>query len=386
MDDVFWPQMTEGFKETIGFYTDVEQAQDGTELRVAARSHPITDFELTFDLMTQEKVNFARALMFKRFATTALVPMMHTAVKLDATAALGASALVFENEFCDVRNADQVLLFDRSTYEIVTCNVASATGCTLTTTLVSEWTEGAWVCPIRALIPRSTVTMSRMPVDGVGQMQFRATEQPVKDPFLSPYNARAFGTYNSLPLVDQRPQGTSFDDAMNAGLKITDFGNSLSVISDWLRPKLTFNFNWRVERTAADRGRWLTLFDGLKGSRGSFYMPSWREDILRTTTPAMGATSFVAADDLYSSVYSTIFPRIFIETDAGLHPCQVTSAVPTLGKDTITFTPALPTGTGWETVRKVGLLYLVRVDRDEFEFEHFDLETTLSLSLITVTA
>lgn len=383
MLDVLWPQMKEGLKERWEWSTDVLTANDGSEERTATRSHPLKAFTVTFQYRDTAKANFIRAIAFKQAGVEIKLPMMQRAVRINEP--LAETIIAFDNEYCDVRNGDEVLIFDVDSVEVGTVVGVSAAGCTLSTGLTADRSY-AWLCPVRALVPRNVLTMKRVSVDAVGEATILLEEASAVDPVKSPYNADTFATFSSKLVIGDRPVGKAFDERVLSGAQVTELANHLDVRSDWLRSKIAFPFTWRLDRTADAVGKWIDLLDDVKGSESLFYVPSWRADFNLYTNPTAGGTTFVCEDDIYSETYEGHIPTIFIETEAGIHYATVSNVTTGTGRDTITFTPALPGGAGWGTITKVGFLYRVRISDDAAEFVHYDQESFLTLNLVTATA
>lgn len=380
MLDVLWPQMSEGLKERWEWATDVIGANDGSEERTAIRTNPLRTFEVAYTLLDEGDLNFVRAMAFKQQGTTVKLPLMQRAVRITASAT--ATALTFDNEYCDVRAGQEALVFDQNSYEKVTIDTVSATGCTLTTGLVSTW-ENAWFCPVTTLLPKSILTLKRASVDAVGDATITLVDEQPVDPVLSPYNADTFGTYSGKLVVDERPIGAEFDEQIMTGAMLSSFDNQFSIRSDWLRSKINTELTWQLDRTAAGIGKWLNLLDTVQGSETSFYIPSWRADFSVLTAPVPTGTTFVCSDDIYSSAYNGDFTSIFIETAGGTHYASISGVTTSGGQDTITFSPALPSGTGWSTTTKIGFLYRARIADDIAEFTHYDLLSFLTFKLMT---
>ena len=184
-------------------------------------------------------------------------------------------------------------------------------------------------------------------------------------------------TYQSKPLLEPRPwlqggQVERFDGGTRdfdpgpayGGGPLRESGFSVADIPQGRR---------FVSLDYAERQYWRKFFDTVKGRRGSFYAPTWRDDLPVHEQPAGGSTyiDVVNCPDFDARWYSggSAHQDIQLETDAGVLQRRVTSVIDNGdGSIRLNLDSALPGGL--TQVDVVSFLELSTLGSDDIRWTH----------------
>lgn len=373
--------------EELEWSTDVQVADDGSEVRICLRDEPKRTLQYKYVFSEEDEI---RAVRYEVFASTDrpfVLPFWHHASKLLQPLAIGGQNVAVALDRTELRAGCDAILFDRrGRVEAVTVAGVLAAGVTLNAPVASRWPAGAMIAPAWPMLAGNGITISRFPLAG-GTMTLNARDANFMVPFLNPKNVAQFVTFSGLPVIPYNAIGSNFDESYQNGSSVTDFGGVPFMRVPWNRQAITFGRTFLCNRVF-NRSAWQwwnKFFDYMKGSFKAALLPTWREDFEVAIRPVAGGNTMQFEGAEYAEAF---FPfeafRFFaIRSRTGLHYAKASNCVVNAGRSIVTFAPPLPAGQ-WADEQLVSLMIKVRIADDKVSCEHSALQTRVSLNLRTV--
>jgi hypothetical protein len=362
-------------------------ADNGKEQRISLASLPKRSWSGSFFFNDQGEIRRHVATMFHKFSTSFNWPLWTEQTKLKAAVAIGANALVCNTTRSDLREGALAILLEGTKYEVVTVNAITSDGFTIVGTLANAFSERARVCPIVPVYSASNAAIIRKTSNDYAQVNFSFYEYGFQDPFLTEAATQTLEMFAGYPVLNKRAFGTDFQETLITGLEATDYGGQPSLRSRWDNSQFGRALSFLCNRTfnPDDWAWWKTFADYCRGSTNPFFMPTFRPDFEIHTAAVGGGSTIVIADTAYSTVFQgkEAFGTIAItKPDGTQHFATVTGVATALGRDTLTFSPALPAGT-W-TGQTLGLLLKCRIADDTVSTLHSASHSVVTINLRTV--
>jgi hypothetical protein len=370
--------------------TDLLVSQDGTEQRINLSEYPKRSNGGTYKLDDALKINQYIRAMVEAKGGALDVPFFQYSARLTADAGPTDTALAFSARDTQIADGDYILLYEDSetSTQLIQIDTVGASSSSLVTPLGLSWPAGTLVCPVHSCVARSGLTLERRNPDNWGTIDFMGVEAGFHTPFLNPYNTASLNLLGGYPVLDvSTPVGDKFRDQWVDGSELYDYGGVVQVRSPWQRTKTVFERAFRVPRAndLSDWEWWFKFADTIRGAWQPFWLPSYRPDFTAVVAPAPGGTTMTLDGHHFRDF---CFPfaglkGLFIETDAGTHFALATAAVGSGSNDAVTFSPALPVGSGWATNQKIGLLYMCRIQDDKMVWQHQSAHSYVQLNILT---
>lgn len=369
------------FKQTFEWKTVVRRALDGTETRASLRQKPREIYEVEY-LLDDEDMRRLAADLRNDLGYTWKLPLWHEPYHTTTEATSGGSTVDGDFADHDLDYASTIYIQPpRGSGEFKT--LSGVSGSTLT--ISGSWGE-TWPAKSRIFAARSCVRPDRGSINraqvNAGRLGLKLIANEVNQ---IGGTGASVDTYNSLPLLDQRPVGDQFQESYDGGLTLLDGGAGLLDVDTYrshasvLRPRTYFI----KDRDALQW--WEAFLDQVVGQREPFYAPTWAPDLVLDSQPGSGASSIdvdVSVTDYDDEWWSSAFRHIQMETDTDGEVRREVTAVGAAsgGVRTLTLDSALP-ASGGLTVSRVSFLELSRLGSDSVTFEHLGPFSTVSLSL-----
>ncbi len=363
------------YTEKLQFLTDVIEHEDGSEQRIAARKNPrqIFEWDVRMDDGTFDNSRFD-TLMFDWQSRTWGVPMWHEGTELTVAAAAGTLTItVGSTADADYRVNGLVMIFtDASTFDVQTIDSFTATTITLKNVTLETHAIGADVAPMRTGNLEKTVGTTRWTSgDQNVKLRFR-----ILDNDANLEDTSGFPQYNSKVLLEDcnvMRGGTKQHSLLreiilidnNTGLTFQDspWDNGMSAYP------LTLRANSKAELWSL-RG----LLHALRGRQISFYVPTFRQDLIPNQALATASQDLNMVNIGYVQFVRERQPkdRIWLrKTDGTTITRNVTSSVEV---DSITETLVMNTTWGEDIaladIDRISYLEEVRFDTDELEIRY----------------
>jgi hypothetical protein len=367
--------------------TDVILKDDGTEQSIELSDLPQRLFRTSFVYDDVDELRRDMALTLA-FGQPFDAPLWQYQTKLKAPAAMAETVLSILASRTDLRVGDDLYIFDKDGGEVRTIDALASNSVTLTAGLSRAYGTRAAVCPVRTLYSAGNAALDRLNPDRAARASWTLREVYFNDPFVHEFNEATLTMLGTLPVLEFRPIGTEFNEGVDTGAEVMDFGGALDIRDRWTSPKQNFARRFKSDRVfdPDDWDKWRVFADYAKGSCNPFYLPTYREDFGLVTPPALGGTTLVFEGALYRTDYfpHEAFKGVAIYTSAGVHYATVTNAINSGGNTQITFNPALPGSAGWNVGTTASLLLKCRIADDRISCNHFPLHTDIELNLRTV--
>lgn len=363
------------YRETLGFLTDIIEADDGTEQRIALRKNPRQFFEWnvaldsgTFD---QSRTN---ALLFDWQARTWGVPVWHEST--DLTVASLASATTFNvssTANADYRVGSLFMVYeDSQTFDVLEISALTATTITAASGAANAYSAGAYVTPLRQGNLERNVSSSRFrSMDQTLQLRFR-----IKDNDANLADTSAFGTYNSKVLLDSCnvARNGSVAESFTTALIVID-NNTGQVFQDptWTRGKRGTTLTLSAH-TKAEVWDLRELMHAIRGRQISFYVPTFAKDLLPDNDLTSGSPDLDVVNVGYVQFIQDRQPKNHVWVrllDGTTYTREVLSSVETTStRETLTLDANWPGNIAQADIDRISFLEEVRFESDEIQILH----------------
>lgn len=375
-------------KETWSWLTDVIVSDDGTEQRIAVRDYPRRTMSQTIKFDGEQTLQEQMALMFGQFAGPVLMPLYQYQTRLKADINPGDTIIYLNTDRTELRQDGYIFLSGRSGSQLVRIVSIAPDSVTVDTPLAFAFTTRAIAMPAVEVLSANNASLKRATVDNVGTIDLSLQEVKPQIPFRRNTNATVFETYDGYPLMTSRAIGTEFAQSYDTGAQFVDYDTgNIEIRSTWKHSQVQFERSFLCHRVfdPASWDWWKAFGDYTKGSQKPFLIPTHRPDMKIVVGPIQnGGTMEVKGSDYGVTFFPhDPFKRLAITTKAGIHYTTVQSVTNVAGNDVIQFSPALPSGEGWETDQTISFLLKVRIAGDKIDLEHHPLHTFVGMTIRT---
>lgn len=379
-------------REKWSWLTDVRVAQDGSEQRIGLREVPrrslSTDlrFESESELRQQYKTLFsARGRLF--------IPYFQYATITTAQSDIGTSTVYFDSSYLDIRDGDYVLFVKNGVQVLAQIDTVGALSSTLLDPLTTQIDKKSQVIAVFPSILPNNLSLQRPAVNRVGSLSLTSNASAPRVTHQRPGNTATLESLDGYYILERRPLADGdVSHTFDTGQEILDAQTGLfTVETSWNFTPVETPFAFQVRRIGSDAcsgttgpeemDYWRLFTDEMKGSLNNFLLSTYRPDLIVEGSVGDGATSLVISGADYADVFWPVKAYRYFEfvTNAGIHRAEVTASSKNLdGNSVVSFTPGLPTGTGWNVVQYVSYLLKQRIVGDEVELEHRSLDTIIS--------
>lgn len=361
--------------ETLEWYTQVLEAVDGTEQRLSMRKCPRQIFNLSFKMEDDATRRFFQSLIYGFQPGTMGVPIWSDARLLTQGITASDTTIYLNTRHADFRAQSLILIWkDANNYDALEVSTVNADSLVLSSGVLNDYAIGeTLVMPLRVGLTDQTVRVDKHPVnlDEV-QMQFVVTENDVDladDSFYSKHNG--FVLLDDANLLQS---GGTLDDSFLR--KMGRLDNLLAAplqYSDWNSSRFTTTKAW-VCNTSEQIWRVRQLVHALRGSQVSFYLPTFRHDIVVADNLAVGSFLMDIEWIGYDSLIQATEPNasLWIElVDGTILTREVQSSdVLSATVERLTVDVSWPSTITPAEINRVSFLRLCRIADDRVQFKH----------------
>lgn len=377
-------------KETWEFLTDVIQAYDGTEQRIALRSKPRSDIRFTVQILDLVQRREQYNILYNSTGRKAVIPLYHHGINLTQDSPIGTSRLYFESNLTQIIEGETITLIEARTEQVVigTVDTVFADGCSITGSLGQNVGKGWFVYPSISVYLKENTGLDMSSITGeltiIGE-----SSNPI-----TPVRTNASPTitsFNGLPVLNRRPL-IKADELFDIRKEIIDNDVGLPQLIRYKDPHPTIKGTrkWLVDRYDGESEDYFRkFFDDQKGAQKAFYMPTWLPDLTLAQgfTPSISSGLLVINEQDYLVNY---FPYntwkcIAIEYEnlaTTYHEVQSATQLPD-GTVSLVIDPILSSDPEVVNITRISYLMRVRGD-DRFVREHFHRKSIYTWKFITV--
>jgi hypothetical protein len=359
--------------ESMIFLTDVLD-KAGKEQRIRLRKNPraiLSHRYLIDDDRRRSEID--RKLAAAQTAQWGC-PLWEHEVRLAVAASAGSSTItVNSTEFRDYRVDGLVLIFvPDGDYEIRTINSLTSTTLTLASGLSASYPVGARVVPVVPARLRPNLEGARYPVN-LGELNI---DFEVLDNDVDIAETSAFSSFNGKVLLDDfNAQRTTTRDGLATTFYEVDSQTGVRYITPFeprsrnTRSKSFFAIGpearWNVRR----------LLHALGGRHISFYLPTFREDLVLSDALVSGSDKMTVFWSGYLQDVNVQEPNAALRVelnDGTTYDRTITSAseAPDQSTETLTLGDTWPSDVAIEDVARIMFLQKVRFDSDTIQIQH----------------
>lgn len=367
------------------WYTDIIEAASGNEQRIAARDAPRQKFTLRF-VKEDEDISYLENTLWGWQENVWGLPIWTDYTALSSAAVAGATTISVEatgeRDFRAGSNELALLWVDEQTVEAV--EVVSFTDTTITVSqpLLSSFSEGTLVMPLRlAKMPagykQSNPNYGAKIFEGIWQV----TNPSNYENAASPQPIFEAGTYRGLPVWDIFTDYlvTSGNYAINESKDIRVFGDNLGKYSTMSNRKYPRNQVSGVSLAAYGRSefyRMRAFIHALRGRQRAIWVSTGREDFTIESVDTTGSTDITVNDVNYSTLVfdSVNGPKTrqdieIVYADGTIDRRRIINAVVTPGvREVLTLDAGISQGT--DNAVRVSYLVKRRLSSDRVTLEH----------------
>lgn len=375
--------------ETWSWLTSVNIKDNGKEQRSSLRDIPRKrlrfDFVILGDLSRREVFD----ILWKYQGREFLYPHYHLSTYVEPTSQ-GSTSLVFNPAYTDVRDGEQLAIYDShtETTRYVSVDVVTPTGADLVEPLEFDVGPACLVCSVSTFHLPSSYGLTMDMVSGSSQITLEATESR---PLQRTDGSGLLTYYDGYLVLDKRPMnGVEEGYDKNVNWVDNETGHLLPM-TKW-RPAFSSGKRSYLFDRRESMDYWRAFADQARGRFKSFIMATFFDDLPLTEVPALGTTELVSSniqanEYLYTRVYryiriervdgSVIFRRVVDKKliyDANGDPVALR----------LMLNASIGSAAGNNQIKMVSFAPLTRLDSDEVSLSHGDIDTTISFATRTI--
>jgi hypothetical protein len=363
--------------ERLSWLTDIIEALDGREQRIALRKHPRQSFEVSYLLDGNDRQRM-QALLLDWTDSTFGFPLWHERVFL--TAAVSAGATTYQVTGADVVDFRvgglAAIIQDNATFDVIRITALTATQITAADPSVNGYSINTRIVPLR------TAILVKTPV---GQRYLNKLEEFKLTFDVSDNDTGAvvgsttpgwWTTYNSRVLFDDPnvvAGGTMREEFPRRVYRIDNNTGKVTQTSIWDRSKHGFEKGF-VLRNRADIYTFRKLLTALCGKQKAFYIPSFAEDLTVAANIGIGTSTLDVTSLQYVRFVLNRLPmkvfRITFTDGTSLVRSVSSSATVSTTVERLTLDTTWPANRTIAEVSRVEFYELVRFDSDEVQITY----------------
>jgi hypothetical protein len=368
--------------------TTIQTDIEGGEKRSAIQTWPRIKLESKIQLVDRNEKSFINAHFFRSIDDFWSIPIVSDKTTLTSQAAAAQAILaIAETDYRHFYAGRELILVDPDdweSYEVGTIDsVDSSTQITLSGNLSSTWPAGTWVFPLyKCRIPYEETIDSNF-------FRYRQLSIPAEEEFestrsfsysLPSVDTGTYPTYNSLSLFLDKPMNPIQEDSRKPYKLLGDIGlkTPFTTYGD-ARQKFKRRFQYSTKKSIWDM---LEFFDNHQGRYGSFYTPTWFDDIEITAAFAAVATTLTTAK-IYLTEAEITDRHIYIKFPDNSYVCRQITARPSETSITIDSQIGTEVTAGGLPYVRVSFLPEVRFDIDEIMFDYIFMPGNIAQTELT---
>jgi len=274
--------------EVIEWKTDIITAEAGNEQRVTLRGSPRQQLRMAYMPVEQRSKRRIDGLLFDWIDKIFAVPIWYEATYLTGTIAAGSLSVPCDTSFADYRIGSLAMVYlNDEHYDIFEVASIDSNGITSASEIIFDYGVSAQVMPVRQAYARTAIGSPRYS----GKLtRFDLEFVTIENEDLASTAGEQF--YDSKVIIkDCVNIQSGADNAWQRNVIVIDAETGrLQQTSLWDRSKLTSKIVWDA-RSYEELWRVRQLLHAFHGSRVSFFMPTFTEDIKLANFIGAGAES-----------------------------------------------------------------------------------------------
>ena len=364
------------FKERLEWKTDILQAEDGSEQRIALREHPRQLFEWKFRITTDEERRKMENILINFLGRTFGIPMWHEGMTLTSAVTAGDTVVnVASTDYTDLRDGGLVLIFqDDENFDVATVTSHDGTTITLDTATLYSYGLDAMVYPLRTAVVDGDPKGEQYTVNALDlDMTWRVTDNVADLADLG-----SVSTYNGKPVMNQKNILGSNRSTMRVGYDrdIEKFDPGVGGTFQTPLDRVARHSRTKGLRATGKQGLWelRQLLWALRGRQVSFYMPTDLPEFTVLQDLAVGNNGIQVEKNGYAkhvraeSPYNVI--RLTLTDGTEIIRTIATTQENEDNSESWTVSENWDSDISAASIAKVDILEQVRFDTDNLTIEH----------------
>jgi hypothetical protein len=281
------PDWSDGITETLAWLTDLQQADDGSQLREVLREAPRREWQFGVVAGGRQR-RILESAIYDWGARTWALPVWPDVTWLTAPVAAGSNTLDVDTRHLDYVVGGLALLYhDERMWEVVEISAVADAQLTFARPTTGAYAAGDRIYPCRMARLIDTISVSRKSDDVMAATVHMQAMEPCDWPAVAPTT-----TYLGLPVLEDRCDWGNDRDADYARQTVvTDNNIGISDVLDPSgQPWLTWPFAW-VLHGRTERAAHRSLLYWLQGRAQALWVPSGAADLVLATTLAGSSTT-----------------------------------------------------------------------------------------------
>lgn len=362
-------------KEVLAWLTDIIEAVDGSEQRIALRKNPRQVFEVVYKLDGNDRQRMQMLLMDWTDNVFGF-PLWHEKLKLTAAVSAGATTYQVANaDEVDLRVGGLAVVFtDSNTFDVINISALTSTQITAADPSVNAYPAGTTIMPLRTARIVGAVAAVRSPVTlEEFRIRFEVTDN---DTGALTGSTAAYSTYNSRVLFDDCnviAGGAMPGEYKRRIYRIDNSTGKVEASSSWDRNKRSTQKGF-VLRNRAEILAFRKMLLSIRGRQKAFYMPTFIEDLEVKATLVTGANTMDIERIEYERFAQSRFPKTVFRitfTDGTSLVREVQSAASVDSTtERLTLDTTWPANRTVDEIVRVQFYELLRFDADSVPIEY----------------
>ena len=380
---LFWYEPEQPLQERLTWFTEIHRVHNGDEFRDSKRVNPRQVLELVISAETEAEASSLRGLLLSYRDSNFSIPIWFERRRVNAPALLGDTVLQVSTVNVDHRVGGGVFVWEPNTRTYFDAEIASFTSTSITLTqgvpvAVSRFAE---VLPLRNGQILEEPSMSDAPSGILETRVVFETSDNVNLGYLNQTALEAAWTVHpvdSLPIFRDRNLLTSGGYTQTQETQFARLDNRIGRVTLQGQSHPSFGLkaaaNFLPSSAAIRRMR--AFVHWLRGSWGSFYLPTFRNDLPPVVNFNLNAVNITIANVGISSLLELAQPRLSVMLelpDGSQYFSRVLSATTLSATQEQIGLSAPFGGTATPVVAataKISWLELVRIEGDAVTFDH----------------
>ena len=361
-------------KEVLAFLTDIIEALDGKEQRLALRSNPRQMFDITYLLDTNDRQRM-QAMLMDWMDNSFGFPLWHEKLKLTAAHTAATSTYsVSRADDVDMRVGGlAAVITDANTFDVINVSAATDTLITAGDPSVNAYPIGTPLMPVRVVVIRRAVTGKRY-LNNLEEFRisFEVTDNDTgvltgttTPGFWSIYNGRVL--FDDCNVVSGGTMSQRFTRLVH---RIDNATGIISQSSSWDKYKRSHKKGF-VAHNRAENIELRRVLIALRGRQKSFYIPTFIEDVDVVAQLGVGTSTMDIESIDYVRFIKDRDPKMIMRLTFNNGDPQlirvVQSSVTVSGTvERLTLDTTWPSTVPINEITRVEFFELVRFDTDNF--------------------
>lgn len=376
-----WP-----IEEVWSWRTTIVKSISGKEQRMAVRREPWQSFAYRLAIFDDADRQTMLYTLWRHSARKINYPLFIYRVNVNTFAATGDIVIDCEVSAGNFREGEAIAIFnaDLTFYQVLeTAGFTSPDGILLATPLEFDVEAGLMIAPapLCRIGDENSLSMSTHNGDAEIELLPVATRT-----LLRPGQNATLDTLDGFVILLEKFVSENVEEQVVRNIQT--LSNDISTPRDfptWYQPQINTERTFIVDE-AETLDYWREFADTMKGSRGAFLIPSYRNDFTLNTVPALNQKLMTTTDLYMADYFKSLSNRYLrIETQNGVIFRKVADVILDFDRTaTIVLATALGNVAGDNIISKISIVHKVRITDDRIRLLHMPNYVELSINVSTV--